>query len=98
MVDNMNPTNQFHPYQRETSVPVAERPQTGLNGMLNKVGIDPTSVRSISDQMKNLNVNDIDRKGARVRESQSRESPRRSRSRCHRPRHDARTEGVTTHA
>ena len=30
MVDNMNPTNQFHPYVRETSVPVAERPQPGL--------------------------------------------------------------------
>ncbi|MEA2339880.1 MAG: hypothetical protein QOE82_3887 [Thermoanaerobaculia bacterium] len=58
MVDNMNPTNQFHPYQRETSVPVAERPATGLNAMLNKVGIDPTSVRSIGDQMKSLNVND----------------------------------------
>ncbi|MBV9186032.1 MAG: hypothetical protein JO093_10425 [Acidobacteria bacterium] len=57
MVDNVNPTNQFHPYQRETSVPVAERPQGGLNGMLNKVGIDPTSFRSIGDQMKNLNVN-----------------------------------------
>jgi hypothetical protein len=54
MVDNMNPTTQFHPYQRETSVPVAERPETGLNGFLNKVGIDPTSVRSVSDQMKNL--------------------------------------------
>jgi hypothetical protein len=58
MVDNMNPTNQFHPYLRETSVPVAERPETGLNAMLNKVGIDPTSVRSIGDQMKNLNVNE----------------------------------------
>jgi len=57
MVDNMNPTNQFHPYQRETSVPVSERPLSGLNGILNKVGIDPTSVRSIGDQMKNLNVN-----------------------------------------
>jgi hypothetical protein len=58
MVDNMNPTNQFHPYQRETSVPFAERPATGLNGILNKVGIDPTSVRSIGDQMKGMNVND----------------------------------------
>jgi hypothetical protein len=58
MVDNMNPTNQFHPYQRETSVPVAERPQGGLSGILNKAGIDPTSVRSISDQMKSLHVND----------------------------------------
>ena len=35
MVDNMNPTTQFHPYQRETSVPVAERTETGLNGFLN---------------------------------------------------------------
>jgi hypothetical protein len=26
MVDHMNPTTQFHPYQRETSVPMAERP------------------------------------------------------------------------
>jgi len=57
MVDNMNPTNQFHPYQRETSVPVSERPQGGLNGILNKIGIDPTSMSSIGDQMKNLNVN-----------------------------------------
>jgi hypothetical protein len=58
MVDTMNPTNQFHPYQRETSVPVAERPATGLNGILNKIGIDPTSVRSIGDQMKGMDVNE----------------------------------------
>jgi hypothetical protein len=54
MIDNVNPTNQFHPYQRETSVPVAERPPSGLNGILNKAGIDPTSVRSISDQLKSM--------------------------------------------
>ncbi|HEX3070890.1 MAG TPA: hypothetical protein VHX14_20130 [Thermoanaerobaculia bacterium] len=58
MIDNMNPTSQFHPYQRETSVPVAERPLTGLDSVLDKVGIDPTSVRSVRDQMRNLNVND----------------------------------------
>lgn len=57
MVDNMNPTNQFHPYVPETSVPVAERPKGGLSGMLTKFGIDPTSVSSIGDQMKNVNVN-----------------------------------------
>ena len=57
MVDNMNPTSQFHPYQRETSVPVAERPPLGgLNGILNKIGIDPTAARSISDQLKHINV------------------------------------------
>lgn len=58
MIDNMNPTSQFHPYQRETSVPVAERPLSGLDSVLDKVGIDPTSVRSVRDQMRNLKVND----------------------------------------
>ena len=58
MIDNMNPTSQFHPYQRETSVPVAERPLTGLDSVLDKIGIDPTSVRSVRDQMRNLKVND----------------------------------------
>jgi hypothetical protein len=58
MVDNMNPTSQFHPYQRETSVPVAERPLSGLDSVLDKIGIDPTSVRSVRDQMRNFNVNE----------------------------------------
>lgn len=47
MVDNMNPTTQFHPYQRETRVPVAERPEAGFNGFLNKIGIDPTNLKSL---------------------------------------------------
>lgn len=47
MVDNMNPTTQFHPYQRETSVPVADRPETGFNSFLNKVGIDPKNLKSL---------------------------------------------------
>ena len=57
MIDNMNPTSQFHPYHRETSVPVAERPLSGLDSVLDKVGIDPTSFRSVRDQMKNLKLN-----------------------------------------
>lgn len=47
MVDNMNPTTQFHPYQRETSVPVADRPETGFNSFLNKVGIDPENLKPL---------------------------------------------------
>jgi LPXTG-motif cell wall-anchored protein len=35
MVDNVNPTTQFHPYQPERSIPVAERPKRGgLAGIL----------------------------------------------------------------
>jgi hypothetical protein len=39
MVDNVNPTNQFHPYQPPTDTPVAERPATGLNGFLERSGL-----------------------------------------------------------
>jgi len=34
MVDNLNPTNQFHPYQPPEATPMSERPQSGL---MNKV-------------------------------------------------------------
>ena len=37
MIDNMNPTNQFHPYQRPTDTPVAERQASGLSSSLNKM-------------------------------------------------------------
>ncbi|HXH39364.1 MAG TPA: hypothetical protein VNN08_12110 [Thermoanaerobaculia bacterium] len=37
MIDNMNPTSQFHPYQRETSIPVAERPPLGLRMRVKQV-------------------------------------------------------------
>jgi hypothetical protein len=36
MVDDMNPINQFHPYRRETSVPMSERPQRALGVRLNR--------------------------------------------------------------
>ncbi len=36
MVDNMNPTSQFHPYVPETSQPASERQQGGwLNNLRN---------------------------------------------------------------
>ena len=37
MIDNVNPTNQFHPYQRPTDTPVAERQASGLSSSLNKM-------------------------------------------------------------
>ncbi len=46
MVDNMNPSNQFHPYQPVTATPHGEAPPTGLNGLLNKVGINSGSNRA----------------------------------------------------
>lgn len=45
MVDNVNPTSQFHPYQPQDAVPVADRPKTGgLGSILNGLG------------MKNMNL------------------------------------------
>jgi hypothetical protein len=37
MIDNVNPTNQFHPYQRPMDTPVAERQASGLSSSLNKM-------------------------------------------------------------
>lgn len=39
MVDNNNPTNQFHPYTPVDAIPNSERPTSGLNDLLRKVGM-----------------------------------------------------------
>jgi hypothetical protein len=38
MVDNMNPSNQFHPYQPETSTPAIEKTPAGLSSILQRFG------------------------------------------------------------
>jgi hypothetical protein len=38
MVDNINPTSQFHPYQPVNDVPNVDRQSSGLGGMMNKMG------------------------------------------------------------
>jgi hypothetical protein len=57
MVDNTNPTNQFHPYQPPDAVPHTGSP-AGLSGMLRRVGIHSDQLSSLGDSLKNLNVND----------------------------------------
>ena len=57
MVDNVNPTSQFHPYQPENAVPVAERQKTGgLGGILSGLGIDRSKMGSLGNSMKNINL------------------------------------------
>ena len=47
MVDNVNPTSQFHPYRPETSTPQSEAPATsGLGGLLGKLGLDPSKINT----------------------------------------------------
>jgi hypothetical protein len=53
MVDNTNPTNQFHPYQPMDAEPQKGNVNTGLNGMLGKLGINPGN---LGGMMKNVDV------------------------------------------
>lgn len=56
MVDNVNPTNQFHPYEKPTAVPHSELPETGLSGLLKKAGVSESSIATVKDSMRGLNL------------------------------------------
>ena len=60
MVDNTNPTSQFHPYN-----PMNDTPQTGslpsstsggLGGILGKLGIDPSKFGGLGGALNNPNL------------------------------------------
>lgn len=53
MVDNTNPTNQFHPYQPTDAVPQRDVRPTGLSSILNRAGIDTGRVGS---SIRNMNL------------------------------------------
>jgi hypothetical protein len=62
MVDNVNPTSQFHPYQPQDAVPVADRQPTndfgggGLSGILNGLGLDRSKIGALGSSLKNVNL------------------------------------------
>jgi hypothetical protein len=57
MVDNVNPTSQFHPYQPQDAVPVADRPKSGgLGNILNSLGIDRSKIGALGSSMKNVDL------------------------------------------
>jgi len=47
MVDNTNPTDQFHAYAAPDAIPVAERPVSPVVEMLSKIGIPRNRVEAI---------------------------------------------------
>jgi hypothetical protein len=52
MVDKVNPTNQFHPYQPQTSTPHSARPSgSRLGGILNKAGIDRERIDAVTKKV-----------------------------------------------
>jgi len=52
MVDNMNPTSQFHPYRPEESIPQTGKP-SGLGGILSKLGIDQSKIDAMTSKARN---------------------------------------------
>jgi hypothetical protein len=58
MVDNVNPTSQFHPYQPQDAIPVADRPKpSGLGGILSGLGIDQSKIGALGSSLKNVDLN-----------------------------------------
>ncbi|MGN6186383.1 MAG: hypothetical protein ACTHQM_22345 [Thermoanaerobaculia bacterium] len=55
MVDNVNPTSQFHPYQPQDATPQTgnTKSTSGLGGILNKLGIDQSKIGAMT---KNVNM------------------------------------------
>ena len=58
MVDNVNPTSQFHPYQPQDAQPQTGSGSTrslgslsGLGGILNKLGIDQSKIGAIGSNV-----------------------------------------------
>lgn len=49
MVDNVNPTSQFHPYSAPDATPVKDRlPEGGLGGLLSRLGVNAGSLNTDS--------------------------------------------------
>lgn len=55
MVDKLNPTSQFHPYQPQDAVPQSDR-ERGLRGILGKLGIDPSKIGALGSKVSNVDV------------------------------------------
>ena len=48
MVDNTNPTSQFHPYQPADAIPqTGSSSSTGLSGILSRFGIDSNKIGGV---------------------------------------------------
>lgn len=57
MVDPVNPSSQFHPYQPETSIPSAEQPpRSGMGSILNKVGLSSDRMGALGSKVRNIDV------------------------------------------
>ncbi len=56
MVDKMNPTSQFHPYQPEESIPQTGVRAGGLGGILSRLGLDQSKIDALGGKVSNMDV------------------------------------------
>ena len=57
MIDNVNPSSQFHPYQPQDATPqTGSSPASGLGGILSKLGIDQSKIGALGGGMKNVDL------------------------------------------
>ncbi len=57
MVDNTNPTSQFHQYQPQKATPqTGSNVSTGLGGILGKLGIDSSKIGSLGSALGGGNL------------------------------------------
>ena len=57
MVDNVNPTSQFHPYQPQDATPqTGNAISGGLGGILGKLGIDQSKIGALGGNLKNMDM------------------------------------------
>lgn len=59
MVDNVNPTSQFHAYQPQNATPQSEKlPTSGFGGLLNKLGIDQSKIDALGGRLNGGSMRD----------------------------------------
>ena len=56
MVDNVNPTNQFHPYQPQDATPQSEVKSGGLGSILSSLGIDRSKIDALGSRVKSTDL------------------------------------------
>jgi hypothetical protein len=56
MVDKMNPTSQFHPYQPSDAIPQTGGSTSGLGGILSRLGIDQSKIGALGNSLNSVDV------------------------------------------
>lgn len=58
MIDNSNPTSQFHPYQPQTATPQAEKLEqastTGLGGLIKNLGLGNNGLNGVVGRARDV--------------------------------------------